>query len=59
MLSFVERIRNFEWFGDGKSGRMQQEQVVKRVKRVLRRMVEIIGTGVAPHGVPKTARVVW
>jgi len=42
MLSFVERIRNLESLGDGKSGRMQHEQVVKRVKRVLRRMVEII-----------------
>jgi len=42
MLSFVERIRSFESLGDGKSGWMQHNTVVKRVKRVLRRMVEII-----------------
>jgi len=41
MLSFLERIRNFESLGDGKSGRMQHDTVVKKVKRVLRRMVEI------------------
>jgi len=40
MLNFVEKIRNFESLGDGKSGRMQHKRVVKRVKRVLRRMLE-------------------
>ena len=42
MLSFVERIRNLESLGEGKSGRIQHEMVVKTVKRVLRRMVEIM-----------------
>jgi len=42
MWSFVERICNFESLGDGKSGRMQHEMVVKRVNRVVRRMVVII-----------------
>ena len=40
MLSFVERIRNFESLGDGKSGRMQHDTVVKRVNGVVRRIMQ-------------------
>jgi len=37
MLSFVEKMRNFESRCEGKSGRMQHQRVVNKVKRVPRR----------------------